>query len=61
MISLKNHNSHAKGDSLPYRATLEALFMLNYCLREFPLPTVACRFELWCQSKAADAILRNIV
>ena len=41
--------------------TFTALFVLNYWLREFSLSMIANCFELWCQSKATNAIvLQNV-
>ena len=42
---------------VPPSNNFAALFVLNYRSREFPLSAVADRFELRCQSKAADAIV----
>ena len=44
-----------------FRATLAALFVLNYWLRGFPLYTIEDRFELRCQANATDFIvLQNL-
>ena len=51
-----------QGNGLPY------WFQDNFCNRvffvlvveRFPLSTIANRFEFWCQSKAANAILLQI-
>ena len=37
-----------------FGATPDALFPLNYWLREFPLSAVVNRFEFLCESKEAD-------
>ena len=44
--------------SLPgFRATFEALFVLNYWSKEFPLSAVANHFESLCESNTIDAIV----
>ena len=59
MTALKSHLLLAQGKGLPFwfEATSAAVFLLIYRLREFPLPAVANRFELRCQSKITIAIV----
>ena len=61
ITSFKNHMHKARVCPTGVGATFAACFDMNYWLREFPLSTIANRFELRCQSKATHAIvLQNL-
>ena len=53
IFRLRNGTVSATG----FRTNVAALFALNYWLGEFPLSTVANRFDFQSQSKVTDAIV----